>query len=150
MRDSHGRFIKGHIVPQEWRESFREKTKGRKCSAETIEKLRERMIGNTINLGKKRPNQAGINHWRWKGGRIIKGGYAKVRYKGKYVFEHHLKWCIANQMPVIPKGCVIHHRNENRLDNNPENLVLLPANFHNELHWRNEKMNNINRFRGVD
>ncbi len=96
----------------------------------------------------------GNKHHNWKGGIIVKGDYRKILTKSgnsrirKYTMEHHINWCIANSLPVIPQGCVVHHINGNRLDNRPENLALLPKQYHDEAHWYFEKQLGINRFGG--
>jgi len=148
MRDNKGKFVKGHEVPNKWRISCSKQFSGKKLSKEICNKISQSLIGNTRNLDTKRPNQTGEKHWKWKGGRIIKNGYSKILFNGKYILEHHLNWCIANNFLYIPKGMVVHHKNEDKLDNNPENLVLLPNNYHTKLHWEVEKQQGINRFRG--
>ena len=135
MRDSKGRFINGHSTPIEWRESWSSKNKQYRHTEEAKQNISKSLIGNTRNLGKIRLNQRGENHWNWKGGKHISEGYIKVLFNGKYVYEHHKVWCEANEFPIIPHGCVVHHRDMNGTNNIPDNLVLLPKQLHDELHW---------------
>ena len=147
IRDSKGRFVKGHKVPLDWRDSWSEQFTGKKMSNEQIEKQRIRMQGNSINLGKKRPNQTGENHWNYKNG-IIKDDYKRIIHNGKYFREHHVNWMNANNFWYIPDGFVVHHRNLDKLDNRPENLILMPREIHTSWHWKVNKMNNNNLKRG--
>jgi len=77
--------------------------------------------------------QEGEKNDRWKGGFIILDGYKRIRVNGVYIPEHHKVWIQHNQIP-IPKGWVIHHRNKNKLDNQIENLMLLPHEIHTKWH----------------
>lgn len=86
-------------------------------------------------------NLRGKNNYNYKRGWYIDTtGYKRVLYNNKYVKEHQLNWCIANDFPIIPRGFCIHHRDENRLNNKPENLVLLSIGIHQKAHmaWRNK------------
>ena len=63
-------------------------------------------------------------------------GYVRVHVDGKYVFEHVL---VAEKAlgRKLPAGAVVHHVNEIRTDNRPENLVICPSRaYHGFLHAR--------------
>lgn len=80
----------------------------------------------------------------WKGGTKMNNGYRMVRCPGhpraqpkdSYVFEHIL---VAEKSlgRHLPEGAVVHHINEVKTDNRPENLVICPdSNYHALLHAR--------------
>lgn len=85
----------------------------------------------------------GAAHYRWKAGErmVSSTGYAKLRV-GKthpladpngYAYEHIVVWVAAgNDRPT--RSQVLHHINENKLDNRLENLRLLSKSEHNALH----------------
>ena len=80
--------------------------------------------------------QYGKKHWNYKGGRFfnkILGRYIRS-INGKKIPEHHFVWIQENQIPIL-KGCVIHHKNLDKTDNKIENLILLPKDVHDNLHW---------------
>lgn len=104
MRDKKGRFVKGHKTPEEWKEKWRKK--------------------DCWQRGKERYN--------WKG-RVISNGYVFHNLEGKYIREHHKVWIVANQC-LVPQGHVIHHINEDKLDNRIENLECLSRAEHLILH----------------
>lgn len=86
--------------------------------------------------------QTGAKNNRWKGGTTIRHGYRMILIgKNKYIPEHNKIWIQENQMP-IPKGCIIHHKNQNRLDNRIENLALLPRSYHTWMHNKIRILNN--------
>lgn len=76
----------------------------------------------------------------WKGGRRLnEQGYIEVycpehpkAVHGRYVLEHRLVWEEAHG--VIPEGYIIHHKNEIKIDNRLENLMLLSRSAHNSMH----------------
>lgn len=78
-------------------------------------------------------------------GSIRKDGYRAVCYKDHQVLEHDLIYCLTNGFYYIPKGYVVHHLDQNKLNNNPENLALLPRGFHTTLHRLIESRQLINQ-----
>jgi hypothetical protein len=54
--------------------------------------------------------------------------------KGNRVFEHQLNWAIAAKTTKVPDGCVIHHIDENKENNHPDNLICLTRRQHAQIH----------------
>ena len=90
--------------------------------------------------------RTGEKHWNWKGGRTIAwNGYALVKISADhpfasmrgnngYVRQHRLVMAVAIGRALSPEE-VVHHINEDRLDNRLENLVLLSGQgSHNTIH----------------
>lgn len=87
--------------------------------------MRWRTHGDT-SCTKKAANGAGY----------VQGGYFGHQINGKRTFVHVV---IAERAlgHSLPMGAVVHHVNENRLDNRKENLVICPSRaYHNLLHAR--------------
>lgn len=59
--------------------------------------------------------------------------YKGKRYRGKYCYEHHLEWERQTGCPV-PDGCIIHHKDGNKYNNDINNLQLMDAKSHILLH----------------
>jgi len=90
-------------------------------------------------------HNVGLKNGMWKGGRsIASNGYVLVRV-GKdhhladvrgYAYEHRL---VAEQMlgrrRLLP-GEVIHHKNEDKTDNRPENIEVTASIAHHRAHHR--------------
>lgn len=76
--------------------------------------------------------QRGENHPNYKGGRRISPeGYIKLMGKD---YEHRAVAEKALGRP-LPKGAVVHHVDENTLNNSPDNLVICPSvGYHAMLH----------------
>ena len=75
----------------------------------------------------------GPQHWNWKGGHVAKSGYKIISRKGKTnLYEHRV---IAEQMIGRPleKDEVVHHKDGNRANNSPENLVVMKRQEHDKL-----------------
>jgi hypothetical protein len=54
-------------------------------------------------------------------------GYHDSEYRS--IWEQHFR-------VKIPEGYLIHHKDGNRDNNNPHNLLCLPRDEHTKLHWR--------------
>lgn len=90
---------------------------------------------------KKRIKTLGGHSPNWKNGKTIDSkGYVLVWSGKKYIKEHHKVWI--DNYGKIPKGFVVHHIDENKKNNSPENLKLLEKKEHDKLnnsllknHW---------------
>ena len=54
--------------------------------------------------------------------------------KGNRVYTHQRVWCEANDYSAVPKGHVIHHIDEDKLNNSPDNLICLTRREHAQIH----------------
>lgn len=102
------------------------------CGCLFTEKVKDRM-------GDKNPN--------WKGGRQIRYGYAFVIKHGhpgadcwSYVQEHRLVMEKKIGRYLNP-GETVHHLDGDKLNNNPDNLILFPTTAsHSQYHRKLEKI----------
>lgn len=65
--------------------------------------------------------------------KVAPSDYPGLRYRGRYVYEHHLVWWTCTG-ELVPPGYVIHHRDENKHNNSPENLELKTRSEHSAEH----------------
>lgn len=94
-------------------------------------------------------NQTGPNNDSWKGGRIENAaGYIMIRMpehpRAKanqgYVFEHNIvaEKKIGRYLLFFGSGHldseIVHHKNENKKDNSPENLEVMTYSEHSKIH----------------
>lgn len=102
---------------------------GRKLSKEHRQKLKESCTGE--------------NNFRWNGGIYHSHGYIKLKNKSKYLCEHRLVMEELLDRKLLDTE-IVHHINEDRNDNRPENLHLFKtANDHTYYHWQINKGNEI-------
>lgn len=84
--------------------------------------------------GSKRTQfKKGQKAWNFKSGIKLKRRYKKSH--GKLFLKSHFVWCSQlENLPYIPKGFVIHHLDNNSLNDNPNNLLILQDSFHKSMH----------------
>ena len=56
--------------------------------------------------------------------------------KGNRCFVHQRVWCEANGITGVPKGMDIHHKDENKFNNELSNLQCLSRSDHMKIHCR--------------
>ena len=86
-------------------------------------------------------NGSGQNNPHWKGGKTEAGGYILVRMpehpkarSNGYYPEHRL--VMEKKIGrVLKREEQVHHLNQVKTDNRPENLVLVSAIEHGHIHW---------------
>jgi hypothetical protein len=87
MRDKKGRFIKGHAVPDRWKENLIVCNLGKQhhLGYKHSYKARPNAKGRTVwNKGKPVLKTRGKNHWKWK------GGITEINHKIKLSLEYKL------------------------------------------------------------
>lgn len=55
------------------------------------------------------------------------------RYRNRYCYEHHLVWERETGLP-IPDGCIVHHKDGDKHNNNFTNLQLMAQKSHVAMH----------------
>ena len=122
--------------------------------SEEFRKSRERKSkSNSQLLLKTSSKRTGTNHPMFKGVVSDSRGYYMVlkpewytgRKKSKHVFVHHIVVCAALGLTEIPKGWVVHHCDENPMNNVFDNLVLMTMTDHGRLHKTLESATTISK-----
>ena len=67
--------------------------------------------------------------------------YKRIKRKGVFFYEHDVVWEKCNGK--IPPGMIVHHKDQNKRNNNIDNLVLMEIRDHNRLHAGFIKENNL-------
>ena len=63
--------------------------------------------------------------------------YTGKKYRGLYIYEHHLVWW-ENTKIVVPSGYQVHHKNHDTKDNRFENLEMVHHKTHAKIHHGNK------------
>ena len=66
--------------------------------------------------------------------------------KGNRVYEHQLNWATAAKATKVPDGCVIHHIDEDKNNNHPDNLICLTRRQHAQIHCVNNILSKRNDY----
>jgi uncharacterized protein (DUF3820 family) len=73
---------------------------------------------------------------------IAPSEYPGKKYRGRYIYEHHLIWWTKTGT-VVPSGHVVHHMNGVKRDNSPDNLQLKTVSDHTREHIKPPEMLNL-------
>ncbi|MCH7795763.1 MAG: HNH endonuclease [Proteobacteria bacterium] len=112
---------------------------GKRCPKKTTQAANKALRNRTIK--------------RWKEGNptshISKRGYRMLYSPQGSVPEHHAVWRSNNAWVRIPDNWVVHHINQDKLDNRIENLALMPEEYHLKLHAALRERDENGRFQSA-
>jgi hypothetical protein len=90
-------------------------------------------LAKALRNYKPKEKIAGEKNFNWKDGLGEK--YVRIVVKGRKVRRSHIVWRIENKMK-IPRGFVIHHKNEDKRDDRISNLELVEYVEHSILNLK--------------
>lgn len=108
--------------------------------------LKERCsrLNRLHKLGSLNPmwNKKGNLHHNYKEHIKVSGGYIAIECPSWYTgnrhhnkqLEHIIVYCDREGLTEIPKGFIIHHIDFNKLNNDPDNLIMLSISDHMKIH----------------
>ncbi len=100
-------------------------------SAARLEQLRNSPVGRGEAKGAN--TMYGPDHPNWKGGHIDGNGYKVISRKGRTnLLEHRVVAAEKIGRALLP-GEVVHHIDGNRLNNHPDNLVVMTKHEHDNI-----------------
>jgi len=159
MRDKKGRFIKGNISysklhPECMRRGKNHPMFGKTHSKKIREIISEAHKGKpSWNKGIKMPQFSGENSGHWSGGKTIKDGRVFI-YKPKHPFANQRGYIRRSHLVMekilnryLRPEEVVHHINDIKNDDRPENLQLFANNGeHSKFHNQNKPRNKLGQF----
>lgn len=128
-------------------ENLRKSHLGKKLSVETRKKISEKNTGrrmkestkkkiSIIHKGKHFNPQTefkkGQKAWNFEGKGRLKRKMKKLN--GKLVLNSHYVFCTYYRLDCIPKGFIIHHKDNNSLNDSIDNLIMMTDKAHKEYH----------------
>ena len=128
--------ISYNVIMRYWREWF------------SLEELRARCsrLNRLHKTGTKNPmyGKCKEEHHNYIGGKITTQGYRQIKapewYQGStdcgQALEHLIVYCDNNRLFKIPEGYVVHHIDEDKLNNSIDNLEMMTRSDHSELRQR--------------
>lgn len=119
------------------------------CYNEKQFKARTSRLCRLHKIGDKNPmkGKIGLKHHNSVEKSTDSNGYIQVfapdwylgARDGNKVYEHIIVYCEHNGFASLPKGMVVHHLDENKQNNHPDNLVLVSIQDHRRIHaWLNK------------
>lgn len=96
-----------------------------------LEQLRQSPVGSGKEPGLR--GKYGPEHWNYKGGHVARSDYRIVSRRGKsLLYEHRV---VAEEMLGRPlaQDEVVHHKDGNRSNNSPDNLVVMKRQEHDKI-----------------
>ena len=126
--DSHRGFKHSELSKKKMSEAL----KGKYCGEKSYHFGKHHTEEARKKIGKA---QRGDKNSNWRGGLSIQDGYKSIYIgNGRYAKEHRLVWI--EHFGKIPRNCVIHHINFDKLDNRVENLQMMAISEHISLHHK--------------
>jgi len=90
-------------------------------------------IGRGKAIGSKKTQfKKDYTPWNFEGKGKLKRKF--VKRDGKFMLNTHYVFCSYYRLKEIPKGFVIHHKDNNSLNDSIDNLVMMTDKAHKEFH----------------
>jgi hypothetical protein len=120
------------LPPRGWAKGIHPQ-QGKKHSLETIQQIKNSRKGK--NTGKNNTNWKGgsyINNWGYR--RVLKKNHFGSKDVAGYVLEHRYIIEVLLKRP-LKSNEIVHHKNENKLDNRIKNLEITTRSTHAQKHF---------------
>lgn len=102
---------------------------------------RSKMGNKNPMFGKKgSSHHNSVEDHRWNGYKtVFKPDWWTGNRKQHRIYEHIYVYCSQNNLTCLPKGFIVHHKDENIDNNNIDNLQMMSVSDHIKLHWQQRK-----------
>jgi len=118
-------------------------------------KARTSRLCRLHKIGEKNPmhGKTGMLHHNAVENETSSAGYKMVfapnwysgKRDGNKVYEHIIVYCEHNGYAFLPKGMVVHHLDEDKQNNHPDNLILVSIQDHRRIHAQLNKVQRLSR-----